>query len=54
MRAKEISDKMDKIYLEKFGVSDYSKIKEIRSWLKDKPQQSMLLAYLQADDPYKI
>lgn len=54
MRAQEISERMDQIYLDKFGAGDYNKIKEIRSWLKSKPQQSMLLAYLQADDPYKI
>ncbi len=45
---------LDKMYLEKFGEQDYARLKEFRGWLKDHPQRSMLLAYLQADDPYKI
>ncbi|HTX92666.1 MAG TPA: zf-TFIIB domain-containing protein [Anaerolineales bacterium] len=44
---------MDKLYLEKFGPEDYARLKEIREWLKDHPHRSTLLAYLQADNPYK-
>ena len=45
---------LDKLYLEKFGAADYEKIKEIHGWLMEHPQRSMLLAYLQAENPYKI
>jgi len=45
---------MDKLYREKFGETDYAKIREFREWLKDNPHRPILLAYLQAENPYKI
>jgi hypothetical protein len=45
---------LDKLYLEKFGTEDYARIQEIGNWLRPHPQRAMLLAYLQANDPYKI
>jgi len=45
---------LDKLYLEKFGAKDYARIQEIGNWLKLHPQRAMLLAYLQANDPYKL
>ena len=42
------------IYLEKLGEQDYERIKETRQWLQSHPRHGMLLAFLQADDPYKI
>jgi hypothetical protein len=45
---------MDRLYLEKFGAEDYEHVKQIRAWLKEHPRQGMLIAFLQADDPYKI
>jgi len=29
-------------------------VKQIREWLKDHPMRGMLLAFLQAEDPYKV
>jgi Zn-finger nucleic acid-binding protein len=54
MRAQEAKGKMEKLYLAKFGTDDYQRIQEIRAWLNKNPRRSMLLAFLQADDPYKI
>jgi hypothetical protein len=54
VREEESHRVLDKLYMEKFGAPDYEKVKEIHHWLKNHPQRSMLLAYLQADNPYKI
>jgi hypothetical protein len=40
--------------MEKLGEEDYEHIKEIREWLRNHPRQGMLLAFLQAEDPYKV
>ncbi|KZN30797.1 zf-TFIIB domain-containing protein [Pseudoalteromonas luteoviolacea] len=40
------------IYSDKFGESDYTKLKEIRQWLVNHPQKADLRAYLMAEDPY--
>ena len=45
---------LDKMYLERFGAADYKKAQEIREWLLHHPQRAMLLAYLKADNPYKL
>ena len=50
----ETRNHLEKLYLEKFGAEDYEHVKQIRAWLKDHPKQGMLIAFLQADDPYKI
>ncbi len=54
LREEETKGVLDKLYLEKFGAADYAKLKEIGQWLKDHPLRSMMLAYLQAENPYKI
>lgn len=54
LRAAETRNHMESIYLEKLGPSDYEKVKEIREWLRNHPRYGMLLAFLQADDPYKV
>jgi hypothetical protein len=54
MRAQEARAKMEKLYLEKFGDGDYRHIQEVRAWLNGNAKRSMLLAFLQTDDPYKI
>lgn len=40
------------LYQKKFGDDSYAKIKEIKSWLENQPEQSDLKAYLLAKDPY--
>jgi hypothetical protein len=54
LHAAETRNHLDGIYLEKLGDTDYARIKEIREWLRNHPRHGMLLAYLQAEDPYKV
>lgn len=52
--ADETRTRMESIYLLKLGAQDTERIKEIRAWLDGHEQKSMLLAFLLADDPYKV
>jgi len=45
---------LERIYLEKLGEEDYEKAKQVRAWLVQHPMRGMLLAFLQAEDPYKV
>jgi Zn-finger nucleic acid-binding protein len=54
VRQVESQAMLDKLYLDKFGAKDYARIKEIWNWLKPHPHRAMLVAFLQANDPYKI
>ena len=54
VHTEETKAHLDKLYLEKFGAEDYEHIKQIREWLQDHPKLGMLLAFLQANDPYKV
>lgn len=54
LREQETKTALEKVYLERFGEVDYSKLKEIWIWLRFHPQRGMLLAYLQAENPYKM
>ena len=54
LHAAETKNHLEAIYLEKLGETDYERIKEIREWVRNHPRLGMLLAFLQADDPYKI
>lgn len=54
MHQQETANRMNEIYLSKFGAVDYELIQNIREWLHNNPQHQMLLAFLMAEDPYKI
>jgi len=54
LHATETRNHLENLYLEKFGAEDYEHVRQIREWLKAHPRQGMLLAFLQADDPYKV
>jgi Zn-finger nucleic acid-binding protein len=54
LHTQEARNHMERIYLEKLGQEDYERIQEIREWLMKHRNRGMLLAFLQADDPYKI
>lgn len=41
------------MYQEKFGESDYIKLKDIRAWLESSDNKQVMMAYLLTDDPYK-
>lgn len=54
IRAAEAQRSLERLYLERFGAEDYARVREIRAWLDASPQRAMLLAYLQARDPYRM
>ena len=54
LRQEETHQALDRLYQEKFGTEGYARLSEIREWLCEQPQRSMMLAFLQAEDPYKI
>lgn len=54
LRAEEARAALDRLYLQKFGEDDYAQAKQVREWLSEHPRRGMLLAFLQADDPYRV
>ena len=54
LRQAEAAAQMERLYRQKFSADDYARIKDVYAWLRQHPQRAMLLAYLQADDPYQI
>jgi Zn-finger nucleic acid-binding protein len=54
LHAAETKNNMENLYLQKFGGDDYQHIQQVRDWLENHPKRGMLLAFLQADDPYKV
>lgn len=53
LRAEEMRRRFEQMYADKFGTEEYTKIKEIRTWLIEHPQGPALLAYLTDKDPYR-
>jgi hypothetical protein len=53
LRAEETRQRMEQIYLDRFGAEDYARLKELRAWLDQHPQRGALLAYLADKDPYR-
>lgn len=45
---------LEQIYTDRFGIADYTELKEIRAWLDYHPNKQDLLAYLTDEDPYDI
>lgn len=45
---------LDQVYRDRLGDEDYARLREIREWLTTHPHHAMMLAFLQADDPYKL
>ena len=54
LRATEARAMLDQLYLDRLGAEDYAKVKDTWSWLRQHLRRSMLLAFLQADDPYSL
>lgn len=54
VRAEETRAMLEKLYQNRIGAEDYAKAQEVRAWLAKHPQRLMILAFLQAEDPYKI
>ena len=53
LQALEQHAAIEQIYLGKLGAEDYQEIRRVREWIWQHPQRGMLLAFLQADDPFK-
>ena len=54
IRSEEARIHMDRFYQDKFGAEDYEHGKRVREWLTAHPRRDMLLAFLQAEDPYEV
>ncbi|MDP4088703.1 MAG: zf-TFIIB domain-containing protein [Bacillota bacterium] len=54
IQAAEREEYFQSFYRNKFGEEDYTKIKEIRVWLKENRNKDMLLSYLMSEDPYRL
>jgi hypothetical protein len=54
LRKKETRANMERLYLEKLGADDFKRIQEVRAWLEKNPRRGMLIAFLQADDPFAL
>jgi Zn-finger nucleic acid-binding protein len=54
LRESESRARMDEIYKDKLGAEDYKRVQEVHAWLEDNPRRGMLIAFLQADDPYDV
>lgn len=54
IRSESSADVFDQLYREKFGETDYEKIKEIRAWLQKNPHIDALRAFLISDDPWSV
>ncbi len=54
LRENESRANMDKIYKDKLGAEDYKRVQEVRQWLEKNPRRAMLIAFLQADDPFEV
>jgi len=46
--------RMEQIYIGRFGADDYAEIEKTRAWLATRPNKQELLAYLTDDDPLSI
>lgn len=54
LKANNTRATFEQIYTQKFGVDDYNRVKEIRSWLQNKENKAELRAYILAEDPYSV
>jgi Zn-finger nucleic acid-binding protein len=46
--------KLEEIYVDRFGLDDYTEIKRIRYWLESKVNREELLAFLIDKDPFSL
>ncbi|MEQ9265958.1 MAG: zf-TFIIB domain-containing protein [Balneolaceae bacterium] len=53
LKSEEMTVHFREMYKEKFGLVNYKKIKEVKSWLQDEELESELLAYLTNKNPYR-
>lgn len=54
IREETLKERFTKIYSKRFGADAYDTVKEFRAWLDQQENRAELIAYLEADDPYKL
>lgn len=54
IKEEERKEYFDDFYINKFGKEDYNKIKEVKVWLDNNKNKSLLLSFLIKNDPYKF
>lgn len=52
IRAQESHNMLEKLHREKFGDTDYQKIKEFRSWMNNHEKKADIIAYIAADTTF--
>lgn len=52
IRSESSADTFEQLYREKFGESDYEKVKAFREWLLSHPQADSLKAFIVAENPW--
>jgi Zn-finger nucleic acid-binding protein len=45
---------LNKNYEEQLGVKDYERLKDVRDWISNDSNKDLLMAYLNAKDPYSV
>ncbi len=53
LHAEETRQHLAAIYQTRFGVEDYTRLKEIKAWIDQHKERGAMLPYLEAEDPYK-
>ncbi|HCD53351.1 MAG TPA: hypothetical protein DEQ34_12950 [Balneolaceae bacterium] len=53
LKNEEMVSRLRTMYSERFGKSDYEKLRETKAWLENNSNRDQLLAYLMDKDPYK-
>jgi len=54
LRKEEARAFLDRLFRERFGSDDYERVLQVQQWLVSHPKRAMLLAFLQAEDPYEL
>ena len=54
IREEEVAALLERMYVERFGEEDYSRIQNIRGWIENHPKSAYLMAYLTDKEPLRI
>jgi len=54
LRLESTKNILNKNFENRLGENDYEKLKEVRCWINSNPNRDILLAYLNANDPYAV
>jgi len=54
VREESLRKRFTEVYTSRFGAEGYEQVKEFRAWLTQQGHPQEIIAYLVADDPYKL